>query len=269
MTNTWALVGIEPHLHWHDTAILAQHSSAALVHSTTAFFHGVAHQYQHGLETHPLWTKMITGGSLATMGDAMAQRQTNDRYDVARAGSFMTFDMCYRALQHYAFPVIVHECHGQYLGGLILHTPLAAWISIEHLATMERTLASQLGIVPFIYYPVFYTMTALIQNLPPQAAVTRAKETFLPLMKKNLKFWIPIQFLQFGFVDDSLQIPFLSAAGLAWTCILSLAAGSTKRYTNQQDSQNAIIPSGEEEPMKVPQPSYRRQQTQTTISIKV
>lgn len=107
----------------------------------------------------------------------------------------------------------------------------------EYVAAMERTFSSQPGIVPFIYYPVFYTMTALVQNLSPQAAVRRARETFLPLMQKNLKFWIPVQFIQFGFIEEQWQIPFLSAAGLCWTFILSLAAGSAKKY----QSKNSVV----------------------------
>lgn len=222
-----AFAGIHVH-DLHDTAVLLQHSGSAIVHK-------VASTYSHALTQHPLLTKMATGGTLATAGDAIAQSQTDEPYDKRRAASFMAFDMCYRATQHYAFPVIVAACHGQYLGELISSTPLAHAVSPDYLAAMEQTLASQLGIVPFMYYPVFYALTAVVQNLSPDAAVNRAKETFLPLMAKNLKFWIPVQFVQFGFIDEQLQIPFLSAAGLCWTFILSVAAGSTKGYSSQQE----------------------------------
>ena len=218
------------HVHdLHDAALLLQHSGSAIAHK-------VAATYSDSLTQHPLLTKMATGGTLATAGDAIAQSQTDEPYDKRRAFSFMTFDMCYRATQHYAFPVIVAACHGQYLGELLNGTPLH--ISSEYLAAMEQTLASQLGIVPFMYYPVFYVLTAIVQNLNRKAAVNRAKETFLPLMAKNLKFWIPVQFVQFGFIDEQLQIPFLSAAGLCWTFILSVAAGSTKSYANEEPPVN-------------------------------
>ena len=61
----------------------------------------------------------------------------------------------------------------------------------------------------------------------------RAKEKFIPLMKRNLLFWIPVQFVQFGFVEDGLQIPFLSLCGLMWTVILSAVAGSTLAYNEK------------------------------------
>jgi hypothetical protein len=218
----------------HDAVVLLQHSGAAFVHTGAAFIQHAASSYQDSLHQHPLLTKMVTGGALATAGDAIAQSKNAEPYDKRRALSFMTFDMCYRALQHVAFPIIVSQCHGQYLGELLSNTPLVHHLQVDHLAAMEQTLASQLGIVPFIYYPVFYALTAAIQNLTPEAALNRAKETFLPLMSKNLKFWIPVQFIQFGFIDEQLQIPFLSTAGLCWTVILSLAAGSAKRYNQEE-----------------------------------
>jgi len=70
-----------------------------------------------------------------------------------------------------------------------------------------------------------------VQGLDQDAAVERAKDTFVPLMKRNLMFWIPVQFIQFGFIDTSLQIPFLSVAGLCWTFIISQFAGNAKAAT--------------------------------------
>lgn len=51
------------------------------------------------------------------------------------------------------------------------------------------------------------------------------------LYYRNLLFWIPVQFVQFAFIQEDLQIPFLCACGLAWTFILSIMAGSTKEYS--------------------------------------
>lgn len=233
-----AFAGIQVH-ELHDTAMVLQHSSTAIVSS-------VASAYSTALVEHPLLTKMATGGILATAGDAIAQSRTDEPYDKRRALSFMAFDMCYRALQHAAFPIIVHECQGQYLGGLMSATPFAQSVPTDFLAAMEQTLASQLGIVPFLYYPVFYALTAVVQDLSKDAAVERAKTTFLPLMSKNLKFWIPVQFVQFAFIDEQLQIPFLCGAGLCWTFILSVAAGSTKSFKTDEPPVT-VLPDTEEE----------------------
>jgi hypothetical protein len=192
--------------------------------------------YKHALQQHPLETKMITGGILATMGDALGQSREEDvPYDPRRAASFACFDMAYRALQHNVFPVIVAVCKGQFFLSALSSIPLLAQ-SLSHVdstyfAAMEQTLASQLGVVPFLYYPVFFALTGAVQGLTVEGAIERAKENFLPLMERNLLFWIPVQFIQFGFIQEDLQIPFLCMCGLGWTSILSIMAGSTKKYS--------------------------------------
>ena len=208
----------------------------------------VIDSYQKALSENPLQTKMLTGGTLAVMGDALAQLSSKDqvRYDKRRAFSFMLFDMAYRATQHVAFPLIVQTCQGQYMGGFFHMIKPVSEVLSQHpesttfFAAMEQTLASQLGIVPFLYYPVFYTLTAFVQGLDTEGAIQRAKETFIPLMKRNLLFWIPVQFVQFGFIDENLQIPFLSFCGLAWTVIISLYAGAAKSYTDTEIEDPAL-----------------------------
>jgi len=198
--------------------------------------------YKECLISNPLQTKMITGGTIAVIGDSIAQRTSQDveKYDKKRAVSFMLFDMCYRAVQHLSFPVIVEQCRGQFLGSIV-HTNVNTVQDITYyLGAIEQTLASQLIIVPFFYYPVFFTLTGFIQGLTKEQAIERAQTTFIPLMKRNLLFWLPVQFVQFSFIDENLQIPFLSVCGLAWTFILSVMAGSTKSFGKTNDD-NAEI----------------------------
>lgn len=207
--------------------------------------------YKQSLATHPLITKMLTGGTLAVCGDAIAQSQTDEEYNKRRAASFAGFDCVYRAVQHFSFPAIVQQCQGQYIGAIVAATPGLNAIAHAmnqgdalpaeyYYGAMEQTLASQLGIVPFFYYPVFYTITAFVQGLDSEEAVQRAKDTFIPLMKRNLLFWIPVQFIQFGYIDENLQIPFLSVAGLAWTFIISLFAGNAKAATPSSDEKMSV-----------------------------
>ena len=238
-------------MHHHVAHVLHPAVQHHLVLTKSSVAHDLLQSYTHSLKTHPLITKMVTGGALATGGDAIAQKSASNNsnnidsdfvYDRRRAGSFAAFDMAYRALQHVSFPLIVQQCQGQFATAFLHGLPFVAPASVHAadnvhlLAAMEQTLASQLGIVPFIYYPVFFALTGVIQGLTSEQAVTRAMENFVPLMKRNLIFWIPVQFVQFAFVPQDLQIPFLSACGLCWTFILSAFAGSTKGYQSGQQS---------------------------------
>ncbi|KAL7568252.1 hypothetical protein ACA910_022594 [Epithemia clementina (nom. ined.)] len=235
---------------------------SVMEHSTGVMVMKASTAYTNSLLQHPLLTKMATGGILATAGDAIAQSKDVDQpYDGRRALSFMLFDMAYRALQHAAFPIIVATCQGQYLGpalsSVLQHNSgiFSSLPTTEYAAAMEQTLASQLGIVPFLYYPVFFSLTALVQGLSAEGALERAKEKFVPLMKRNLLFWIPVQFVQFGFVEEQLQIPFLSVAGLCWTFILSVAAGSATNYNQQGAAAAAAVTAEPKTKVPMPPPS--------------
>lgn len=221
----------------HTAATTHMDASAATAAVGGGGFEGLLAAYKHSLATHPLPTKMMTGATLAVCGDAIAQAKDADvEYDKRRAASFAIFDMAYRALQHASFPIIIAACQGQYLS----QVDVAHLFDASQWAALEQTLASQLGIVPFLYYPAFFALTGAVQGLDLPAAVQRAQENFIPLMKRNLLFWIPVQFVQFGYIQEDLQIPFLSVCGLAWTFILSVAAGSTKSYNSNSNTDQEL-----------------------------
>ena len=210
----------------------------------------VMDKYRDALMAHPLTTQMLTGGVLAVAGDAVAQGQVEGNlnrqehplhrsYDKRRAISFMAFDMAYRAVQHALFPWIIANCHGQYGAAMLDMMGLSHYYanSIDgetFLAAVERTMANQLIVVPLLYYPFFFALTAIIQGLDAKAGYQRARSMFVPLMQRNLLFWLPVQFVQFRFVDENLQIPFVCVAGLCWTIILSSVAGDSQKPTSSE-----------------------------------
>lgn len=193
---------------------------------------GALESYKSSLVAYPLRTKVMTGASLAVMGDYLAQmKEANASYDVPRAASFAAFDSCYRLFQHFAIPVIVSLGTGNVFKSLFSMLPFLTLgqDSIAFFSAMERTFLYQFGLIPFFYYPVFFTFTGFMQGLTLKETVQRAKTTFLPCWKKNLMFWIPIQMIMFGLVDEKWQIPFVCVMGIIWSLILSITAGKAKQ----------------------------------------
>jgi protein Mpv17 len=191
--------------------------------------------YKKSMVLHPLQTKVATGASLAIMGDAMAQSMELNiqHYDTRRAASFAAFDGSYRVFQHLAFPVITGHCKGRVLTGLLSVIPsLVVGGNLRlFLAAVERTLTYQLAVIPLLYYPVFFMFTGFIQGLSVSESFQRAKQNFLPCWKRNLMFWIPIQLVMFGLVDEKWQIPFVCVMGVIWSTILSVTVGKAKNAT--------------------------------------
>lgn len=186
--------------------------------------------YNQALKTDPMQTKVVTGIVLAIVGDAVAQLREPLPYDIKRAYSFAAFDGCYRAVQQITYPPLIALCQGQFLVGFLESLGMTVSPdSVPLAAAMEQTLVSQLVIIPTLYYPVFYAVTGAVQGLTLEQMIDRAKQTFIPLMQRNLLFWIPVQFFVFGFVEESLQISILIVCGLVWTIILSIAAGAANK----------------------------------------
>lgn len=182
------------------------------------------HRYQDALQADPLKTQMSTGVVLAVAGDAVAQTTASEEapYNVNRAVSFAGFDAVYRVAQHYLYPPMIALCQGN-----ILREFVPSFLPV---AAVEQALFSQLVIIPLVYYPSFFAVTGMVQGLSPQETIQRAKDSFFPLMSRNLMFWIPVQFGVFAFCpNQDLQIPILIACGLVWTVILSALAGSATK----------------------------------------
>ena len=188
--------------------------------------------YQAALVAAPLQTKVATAGSLALIGDALAQKsdESSPGYDTARASSFVAFDCAYRGgFQHFAFPIITDNFRGEGLEQILSTLSLGCEaLNAQTLAALECTAVNQLLIVPVVYYPLFFSITGAVQGLTVDESLERAREKFVALTVRNWMFWIPAQYCQFAFFPEEWQVPYTCIMGLVWNVILSALAGSAK-----------------------------------------
>lgn len=179
--------------------------------------------YMNSLDIYPIQTKIFTAATLAMTGDLIAQSVEAGPYDTKRGLSFGLFDAIYRGgFQHFLFPVINDAFHGTLLLQLFPTGDLLL------LAALERTVANQLVVVPLVYYPLFFSLTGIVQGLTVDETYARGREKFFPLIQRNLQFWLPVQIVQFEFVPEELQVTWVAAFGLIWKIILSTIAGNAK-----------------------------------------
>lgn len=172
----------------------------------------------------------VTGATLAVIGDFLAQKRekSENGYDEIRALSFACFDACYRLFQTISIPLVSFYGQGRVLRPLFSMLGLGE-NSIAVATATERTILYQFCVIPFIYYPVFFAFTGMMQGLNLKEAFERAKKSFLPCWTRNITFWIPAQLVMFGLISDTWIIPYSCVMGIMWSTILSVTAGKANK----------------------------------------
>jgi hypothetical protein len=111
-------------------------------------------KYRQALDAKPLQTKIMTGCTVAIVGDAIAQSREPSQYNLKRAASFVAFDGCWRAVQVITYKPLIETCTGQFSLNILMNLPSVAskqdaiQISPHLLGAMEQTLVSQLVLIP-------------------------------------------------------------------------------------------------------------------------
>lgn len=208
-------------------ALLAASPSSALFLPAAPFPAAAASLYSSALVTNPLEIKAATAAVLSVTSDALVQRkETPGAYDVRRAASFATFNAAYKGMfLHFSLPAIFAACQGNVLRHVIEPLPLVV-CSDAVLKALERTIANQLVVVPLVFFPLFFAVTGAVQGLSLQASWERMREKYLPMCWNSLRFWFPIQIIQFLVLPLKWQASSVQAISFIWNMILSSLVGS-------------------------------------------
>jgi len=152
--------------------------------------------YGRSLIDHPLATKAVTATTLAVAGDAVAQLSAvssspngEEGYDLRRALSLGLFAALYTgAFQHFWFGWL--NSHLAYEASLLspaMALLLASPVSPGATAALKVGV-NQLGMVPFVYMPMFFALTGAVGGLSAGESWERAKGLFAPLIVRNWAF---------------------------------------------------------------------------------
>ena len=154
-----------PLLSHYDHNILQHSTTSTLASSKTTsttiqdtlthpqqLFSSLLASYKGALAAKPFQTKIMTGCTLAVVGDAIAQQRTEPEYNFKRAASFVAFDGCWRAVQVLTYKPLIETCTGQFSWDLLQMLPFVAQqqsaADTHLLGAFEQTLVSQLVLIP-------------------------------------------------------------------------------------------------------------------------
>lgn len=104
-----------------------------------------------------------------------------------------------------------------------------SWLPWNAAIATAKLAVNQLLMIPTVYMPLVFAVTGSLAKLDLDASIDRAKNMYIPLLKRNYFYWLPVQFFQFLVVPADYQILFVSCASVVWTVILSSLASDQQK----------------------------------------
>mmetsp|Transcript_8365 Transcript_8365/g.27403 ORF Transcript_8365/g.27403 Transcript_8365/m.27403 type:complete len:200 (+) Transcript_8365:38-637(+) len=186
-------------------------------------------RYEAALASNPVPTKMVTGGLLWGLGDAVAQAGTAEPMDAARLGRAVVYGTAIHA------PVA--HVHYEFLEAFVQRFRVSAGAAPIVKLVMEQ----------FVYWgwlsnALYHFSMATMEGYGVTDSVQRVNDRLWPTMKSQWAFWIPVQYLNFKFVPVRHQLGVVLATSVAWCSFLSLtfnAKEETTTTTTQKDATDA------------------------------
>lgn len=165
------------------------------------------------LETHPISTKIVTGGTIAGLGDIGCQllleaEDGSAKLDVKRTAIFT------------------------FLGGVVISPILHVWYrflsstlpGVSTTAIAKRLALDQLGFAP-TFLPIFLSLVLTLEG-HAEDIPDKIRADWWPITKTNWIVWVPAQIFNFRFVPGKMQVLFSNVMGLFWNAYLSYMSHS-------------------------------------------
>ncbi|CEG43834.1 peroxisomal membrane mpv17 pmp22-like protein [Plasmopara halstedii] len=209
------------------SAVKSPHLTVFLSSSTSTQSRGIRHlwnTYASLLETHPISTKIVTGGTIAGLGDVGCQLflESDDghaKLDIKRTAIFT------------------------FLGGVVISPILHVWYrflgsrlpGVSTAAITKRLALDQLGFAP-TFLPIFLSSVLTLEG-HAEDIPDKLRSDWWPITKTNWVVWVPAQLFNFRFVPGSLQVLFSNVMGLFWNAYLSYMSHSkvVKKLVEEKD----------------------------------
>lgn len=181
-------------------------------------FVGAAMLYNKTAKSHPLAVGIITSGLKTSAADLFAQKiiERKEDFDWNRHSVFCVFGFAYLGgFQYWLYNVkFVQWCE-----------PIRKLVGHIGVAPL-KTAMDQCIHHPFVYFPTFYVIKALVEDKSASYALNKYKAEIWDSVKALWTIWVPAQIINFAFVPRHLRIPYVAGVSFLWTVVLSVMQGN-------------------------------------------
>lgn len=186
---------------------------------------GAASWFNSTAQAHPFATGVIFTGLKTSAADIFAQKviERRENMDWTRHAVFCTFGFAYLGgFQYYLYNIKFTQWCG----------PITK--TFGHRATAPiKTAIDQFIHHPFLYFPTFFAMKAVVSGKPLSSAVEKYRTEIWDSVKALWAVWIPFQLINFAFVPRHFRVPYAAGVSFGWTIILSVMQGKFDAKINQ------------------------------------
>jgi len=188
------------------------------------------------LDTHPLLTKGISSGIIASLGDLICQCLIHNHHKGPQNGNthetaVQTWDMIWMLRFTFLSVVLVVLCVHLWYGFLAKRS-----IPLIHRVVLDQLLFS------LIFLMAWLTSLWTLEGFDSELRNSRSKnadhepdffyhllQTVPGLVVANWALWVPAQAINFGIVPLQFQVLFSNVVALLWNCYLSYYATTAKK----------------------------------------
>lgn len=196
---------------------------------------GAASWYNRTALAYPVMTGVVTTGLKTSAADVFAQKimEKREDFDWRRHSIFCLFGFAYLGgFQYWLY----NKKFVQWCG------PITELVGHRGVAPV-KTLMDQCIHHPFVYFPVFYSLKAMVEGNPLSDAFHKYRSELVDNVKALWTIWIPAQLFNFAFVPRHLRIPYVAGVSFVWTVVLSVMQGrfdSLKEQTQRERQLEAV-----------------------------
>ncbi|XP_043245760.1 peroxisomal membrane protein 2-like [Amphibalanus amphitrite] len=164
-----------------------------------------ARAYLRLLQSSPILTKSVSSAIISALADLSAQTiLRNKRFNLSSAGNYALMGLVITG------PATHH-----------FHRLLDRWLP----PTLPAAAFLRLAADRLLFGPVFLLVTLYVLNRLEghchDSTVFMLKNGFLPMFKANLKFWVPLSYINVNYVSQEYRVLFGNVCAFFWIIIMA------------------------------------------------